>query len=81
LHVDAGRSTLAYRNTNRLTHNPKWDIELQKTGYISEAGNCLVMQVRIEGKAMVMVLLDAKQKLARFADAQRLRHWIELKYS
>jgi D-alanyl-D-alanine carboxypeptidase len=39
------------------------------------------MQVRIEGKAMVMVLLDAKQKLARFADAQRLRHWIELKYS
>jgi D-alanyl-D-alanine endopeptidase (penicillin-binding protein 7) len=81
LHVDSGRSTLAYRNTNRLTHNPKWDIELQKTGYISEAGNCLVMQVRIEGKAMVMVLLDAKQKLARFADAQRLRHWIELKYS
>jgi D-alanyl-D-alanine endopeptidase (penicillin-binding protein 7) len=81
LHVGSGKSTLAYRNTNRLTHNPKWDIELQKTGYISEAGNCLVMQVRIEGKAMVMVLLDAKQKLARFADAQRLRHWIELKYS
>ena len=81
LHVDAGSAALAYRNTNRLTHNPKWDIELQKTGYISEAGNCLVMQVRIEGKAMVMVLLDAKQKLARFADAQRLRHWIELKFS
>ena len=81
LHVDSGRSTLAYRNTNRLTRNPAWDIDLQKTGYISEAGNCLVMQVRIEGKAMVMVLLDAKQKLARFADAQRLRHWIEAKYS
>jgi len=81
LHVDSGRSTLAYRNTNRLTHSPKWDIDLQKTGYISEAGNCLVMQVRIEGKAMVMVLLDAKQKLARFADAQRLRHWIEARFS
>ena len=75
--VGSGRSTLAYRNTNRLTDNPKWEIELQKTGFISEAGNCLVMQVRIEGRQMVMVLLDAKQKLARFGDAQRLRSWIE----
>lgn len=77
LRVGSGRSTLAYRNTNRLTDNPKWEIELQKTGFISEAGNCLVMQVRIEGRQMVMVLLDARQKLARFGDAQRLRSWIE----
>jgi len=75
--VGSGRSTLAYRNTNRLTDNPKWEIELQKTGFISEAGNCLVMQLRIEGRQMVMVLLDARQKLARFGDAQRLRSWIE----
>jgi D-alanyl-D-alanine endopeptidase (penicillin-binding protein 7) len=77
LTVDAGRRSVGYRNTNRLIDNPDWDIGLQKTGYISEAGSCLVMHVSVEGRPMVMVLLDAIGRLSRFGDAQRIRHWLE----
>ena len=77
LTVDAGRRNVGYRNTNRLIDNPDWDIGLQKTGYISEAGSCLVMHVSVEGRPMVMVLLDAIGRLSRFGDAQRIRHWLE----
>jgi D-alanyl-D-alanine endopeptidase (penicillin-binding protein 7) len=77
LTVTAGRRQVAYRNSNRLIRNPSWEIGLQKTGYISEAGNCLVMQADIEGRPMVLVLLDADGKLSRFGDAQRLRDWFE----
>ena len=77
LTVDAGRRNVGYRNTNRLVDNPDWDIRLQKTGYISEAGSCLVMHVDVEGRPMVMVLLDAIGRLSRFGDAQRIRHWLE----
>ncbi len=77
LRIDVGRRTLSYRNTNRLVGDPDWDIGLQKTGYISEAGNCVVMQASIEGRPMVMVLLDAQARAARFGDAQRLRQWLE----
>ena len=75
--VDTGYRQVSYRNTNRLIENPRWDIGLQKTGYISEAGNCLVMQATVEGRPMVFVMLDAPGKLSRFGDAQRLRQWIE----
>ncbi|HEY5635117.1 MAG TPA: D-alanyl-D-alanine endopeptidase, partial [Burkholderiaceae bacterium] len=75
--VQVGRGRSAFRNTNRLIISPTWDIGLQKTGYISEAGNCLVMQVSIENRPLVLVLLDARGKLSRFGDAQRLRNWIE----
>ncbi len=75
--VANGARQTAYRNTNRLIVSPTWDIGLQKTGYISEAGNCLVMQVSIEGRALVLVLLDATGRLSRFGDAQRLRNWLE----
>lgn len=77
LTVDTGFRPLTFRNTNRLIDSSDWQILVSKTGYISEAGNCLVMQVRIEGRPTVMVLLDAEGRSARFGDAQRLRQWLE----
>ncbi|HJV52578.1 MAG TPA: D-alanyl-D-alanine endopeptidase [Noviherbaspirillum sp.] len=75
--VDPGGPSLHYRNSNRLISNPDWDIVVQKTGYISEAGRCLVMQTRIQGRPIVMVFLDAKGKFSRAADAGRVRRWLE----
>lgn len=75
--VDPGGSMLQYKNSNHLVQNPEWEIGLQKTGYISEAGRCLVMQARIEGRAIVMVFLDSKGKQSRLADAGRIRKWLE----
>jgi len=77
LTVDTGYRMVSFRNTNRLISSPSWDIGLQKTGYISEAGSCLVMQSVIEGRPVVMVLLDAIGVRSRFGDAERLRHWLE----
>lgn len=68
---------LQYSTTNRLVVNSGWDIGLQKTGYISEAGRCLVMRAMIEGRAIVMVFLDSKGKYSRLADAGRIRKWLE----
>jgi serine-type D-Ala-D-Ala endopeptidase (penicillin-binding protein 7) len=76
--VAAGRSTLHFANTNQLVSNPDWDIGLQKTGYISEAGRCLVMQTKIEGRSVVMVFLDSKGKQSRLGDANRIRKWLEV---
>lgn len=75
--VDPGGPTLQYRNSNHLVANPEWEIGLQKTGYISEAGRCLVMQAKIEGRPVVMVFLDSKGKQSRLADAGRIRKWLE----
>lgn len=75
--VDVGRRSVEFRNTNRLVRNPTWDIGLQKTGYITEAGRCLVMQTRIAGRNLIMVFLDSAGSLTRIADAQRVRRWIE----
>ncbi len=77
LTVQVGQQPLGYYNTNRLVAGGGWSIGLQKTGYISEAGNCLVMQAMIGGRQTIFVLLDAAGKLARFGDAQRIRGWIE----
>ena len=77
LALAVGRRTVSYRNTNRLTDNPEWDIGLQKTGYISAAGRCLVMQAVIEGKRVVMVFLDSVGKYSRLGDAQRIREFLE----
>lgn len=76
--VNAGRYQLNYMNSNRLVMNPAWDIGLQKTGYINEAGRCLVMQAHIEGRPVVMVFLDSKGKESRLADAGRIRRWLEM---
>lgn len=75
--VWVGSKVLQYRNTNRLVKNPDWDIGLQKTGYITEAGQCLVMQTKIAGRKLIMVFLDSAGKLSRIADAERMRRWIE----
>lgn len=75
--VEVGRRTLQYNTTNRLVKNPEWDIGLQKTGYISEAGQCLVMQAKVAGRKLIMVFLDSAGKLSRIADAQRVRRWVE----
>lgn len=72
-----GRRTLQYNNTNRLVKNPEWDIGLQKTGYISEAGQCLVMQAKVAGRQLIMVFLDSAGKLSRIGDAERVRRWVE----
>lgn len=75
--VEVGRRTLQFSNTNRLVKNPAWDIGLQKTGYISEAGQCLVMQAKVAGRKLIMVFLDSAGKLSRIADAERVRRWVE----
>jgi D-alanyl-D-alanine endopeptidase (penicillin-binding protein 7) len=75
--VADGRRKLMYSNTNRLVLNPRWEIGLQKTGYISEAGNCLVMQARVAGRNVIMVFLDSYGKLSRLGDAERVRRWVE----
>jgi serine-type D-Ala-D-Ala endopeptidase (penicillin-binding protein 7) len=75
--VEIGRRTLQFNNTNRLVKNPAWDIGLQKTGYISEAGQCLVMQAKVAGRKLIMVFLDSAGKLSRIGDAERVRKWVE----
>jgi serine-type D-Ala-D-Ala endopeptidase (penicillin-binding protein 7) len=75
--VAVGEKTLQFNNTNRLTKSPDWDIGLQKTGYISEAGRCLVMQTKIAGRKLIMVFLDSAGKFSRLGDAERVRRWVE----
>ncbi|MFO1425522.1 MAG: D-alanyl-D-alanine endopeptidase [Steroidobacteraceae bacterium] len=75
--VRVGRQMLEFRNTNNLVRNPGWDITVQKTGYLVEAGRCLVMRAAIEGRDVVIVLLNSYGKYTRVADARRIRKWIE----
>jgi len=70
------RGPLVYGNTNRLLKNKSWDIALSKTGYINEAGRCLVMQANIEGEVISIVLLNSFGKLTPFGDSNRLRKWM-----
>jgi len=72
-----GRGPLKFGNTNRLLKNSAWDIELSKTGYINEAGRCLVMQAEIAHQELVIVLLNSFGKLTPFGDSNRIRKWIE----
>jgi D-alanyl-D-alanine carboxypeptidase len=68
---------LGFNNSNRLVSAADWDIQLQKTGYIREAGRCVVMLANVASKPMIIVLLDSVGKLTRLADAQRVKHWLE----
>jgi D-alanyl-D-alanine endopeptidase (penicillin-binding protein 7) len=68
---------LQYRNTNGLVRNAHWEIGLSKTGYISEAGRCLVMRVRMASREVIVVLLDSWGKFSRVGDANRIRKWLE----
>jgi len=75
--VELGDRMLQYKNSNRLIRNPDWDIGLQKTGYISEAGRCLVMQAKVADRKLIMVFLDSAGRLGRTQDAERVRRWVE----
>ena len=75
--LKSGRKRLQYRNSNSLVRNDSWDIGLQKTGYIREEGRCLVMQVSIDQRDLIMVFLDSNGKYTRLADAKRVRTWLE----
>ncbi len=74
--VPVGRRQVQFRNTNGLVRNPEWEIGLQKTGYISAAGRCLVMQAQFAGRQLIMVLLDSAGKYSRIGDAERIRKWL-----
>jgi D-alanyl-D-alanine endopeptidase (penicillin-binding protein 7) len=75
--IRAGRRILQFHNTNRLVGNPRWQIGLSKTGFIDEAGRCLVMQSQVAKRSVLIVLLDAQGKLTRYGDANRIKQWME----
>jgi D-alanyl-D-alanine endopeptidase (penicillin-binding protein 7) len=72
-----GKGELRFNNTNRLLKNAAWHIQLSKTGYLNEAGRCLVMQASIGKQPLVIVLLNSFGKLTPFGDSNRIRKWIE----
>lgn len=74
--VELSNRQTQFRTTNALVRSPAWDIVLQKTGYISEAGRCLVMQARMAGRKLIMVFLDSSGKYSRLGDAERVRRWV-----
>jgi len=74
--VAIGSRQMQFRNTNSLVRSPSWEIGLQKTGYISEAGRCVVMQATLHGRQFIMVLLDSAGRYSRLGDAERIRKWL-----
>ena len=74
--AQTGRS-VAFQNTNALIRGGSWDIQLQKTGFIREAGRCLVMMANVASQPVVIVLLDSIGRMTRIGDANRIRHWLE----
>ncbi|MFA4917106.1 MAG: D-alanyl-D-alanine endopeptidase [Syntrophales bacterium] len=75
--IRSGRGTLQFHNTNRLIRNSRWQIGLSKTGFIDEAGRCLVMQSKLANRPVLIVLLDAQGKLTCCGDANRIKRWME----
>lgn len=75
--VYPGHGQLMYRSSNGLINNHNWKIQLQKTGYTNEAGHCLVMRTLIKGQPVVIILLGSQQRYGHYADAQRLKTWLE----
>ncbi len=75
--VDLNGHIRDFRNTNALVRSDNWEIGVSKTGYISEAGRCLVMQARVADKPVVIVLLDSAGKMTRVGDANRIKRWME----
>jgi D-alanyl-D-alanine endopeptidase (penicillin-binding protein 7) len=75
--VNDGQRDMHYGNTNYLVASPDWNIGLQKTGFINEAGKCLMLQAVIQGRNVIMVFLDSKGRQTRTADAGRVKRWLE----
>jgi D-alanyl-D-alanine endopeptidase (penicillin-binding protein 7) len=78
--ADEDRS-MQFVNSNRLVSSGSWDIDLSKTGFLSEAGRCLVMRANITGKAIIIVLLDSWGKNSRIGDANRIKKWMEIGFT
>ncbi len=76
LDLEVGERAMHFNNTNLLVASAAWDIGLQKTGYIAEAGRCLVMQAKLAGRKLVMVFLDSAGRYSRLGDAERVRKWL-----
>ena len=77
VYLDGRAYPVLFKNTNGLVREGEWEIGLSKTGFINEAGRCLVMQATIAGEPMIVVLLDSNGKLTRIGDANRIRKWME----
>jgi len=75
--VASNKGCIAFRNTNPLVREGRWDIELSKTGFINEAGLCMVMKANIAERPVIIVLLDADSKEGRLQDANNIKRWIE----
>jgi serine-type D-Ala-D-Ala endopeptidase (penicillin-binding protein 7) len=75
--IYSGSRILEFHNTNRLIRNPGWQIGLSKTGFIDEAGRCLVMQANVAQRSVLIVLLDSQGKMTRIGDANRIKRWLE----
>ena len=78
--TDDDRS-LQFTNSNNLVRSGSWDIGVSKTGFLSEAGRCLVMQAKITGKPIIIVLLDSWGKNSRIGDANRIKKWMEIGFT
>lgn len=77
VHASLRGRPLTYVNTNVLVRRHRWDVGLSKTGYISEAGRCLVMRVRLASRDLIVVLLDSWGRYSRIGDANRIKKWVE----
>ncbi|MCX5847324.1 MAG: hypothetical protein NTW12_13360 [Deltaproteobacteria bacterium] len=75
--IHTGYRSREFRNSNRLVRSPRWQIGLSKTGFIDEAGRCLVMQAYVAKRPVLIVLLDSQGKLSRYGDANRIKQWME----
>ena len=75
--INTGRRLLTFHNTNHLVRSPRWQIGLSKTGFIDEAGRCLVMQAEVARRPVLIILLDAQGRMTRFGDANRIKQWME----
>ena len=76
-----GKRSMRFSNTNPLVKSTSWDIGISKTGYISEAGRCLVMAAKITQRPVIIVLLDSTGKRTRVGDANRIKKWMENAYA
>lgn len=75
--IRSGRQSIQFPNTNALVRSPHWTIGLSKTGYIEEAGRCLVMQAMLANRPVLIILLDSWGKYTRLGDANRIKQWVE----
>jgi D-alanyl-D-alanine endopeptidase (penicillin-binding protein 7) len=75
--VRVHRHLVEFHNTDNLVKNPDWNIIVQKTGFINEAGKCLVMNAVIDNRSVIIVLLDSFGRYTRVADAKRIKTWME----